>query len=125
MTDIQQLKISLMEKKGDVKGDKEKADYIIKGSATLQFNEYVKTTFPEINEEDRESILMQASQLMFQDLQEKTKDVFDSVGIWLTIADQAYENSIALSVMEGIQQYGEKGIVPIYELIKMTIPVNE
>lgn len=125
MTDIQQLKISLMEKKGDVKGDKEKADYIIKGSATLQFNEYVKTTFPEINEEDRESILMQASQLMFQDLQEKTKDVFDSVGIWLTIADQVYENSISLSVMEGIQQYGEKGIVPIYELIKMTIPVNE
>ena len=122
MTDIQQLKISLMEKKGDVKGGQEKADYIIKGSATLQFNEYVKTTFPEINEEDRESILMQASQLMFQDLQEKTKDVFDSVGIWLTIADQVYENSIALSVMEGIQQYGEKGIVPIYELIKMTIP---
>lgn len=111
-----------MEKKGDVKGGQEKADYIIKGSATLQFNEYVKTTFPEINEEDRESILMQASQLMFQDLQEKTKDVFDSVGIWLTIADQVYENSIALSVMEGIQQYGEKGIVPIYELIKMTIP---
>jgi hypothetical protein len=127
MIDIKQIKISLMEKKGDVQeevGLPAKADYIIKSSATLKFNEYIDLNFPGIDDNSREIILKEASQLMYQDLLGKTKDPFDSIGVWLTVGDQIYENSIALSAMEGIQEYGEKGIVPIYELVKMTIPEN-
>jgi translation initiation factor IF-3 len=124
MTDIKQIKISLMESNGEVDPSTGKSDYILKTSATFQFNEYVEKTYPEIDEEGREQILKEASQLIYQDLLEKTKNKFDSVGVWLTIGDKVYETSITLSVMEGIQQYGEKGIVPIFELVKMTIPVN-
>lgn len=124
MTDIKQIKISLMETQGEVDPSTGKSDYILKTSATFQFNEYVEKTYTEADEEDREQILKEASQLIYKDLLEKTKDKFDSVGVWLTIGDQIYDNSISISVMEGIQQYGESGVVPIYELVKMTLPVN-
>ncbi len=125
MTDIKQIKISLMESQGEVDPSTGKSDYIMKTSASFQFNEYVEKTCPEIDEEGREQILKEGSQLIYQDLLEKTKDKFDSVGVWLTIGDLIYENSISLAAMEGIQEHGEKGIVPIYELIKMIIPINE
>lgn len=124
MTDIKQIKISLMETQGEVDPSTGKSDYILKTSATFQFNEYVEKTYTEADEEDREQILKEASQLIYKDLLEKTKDKFDSVGVWLTIGDKVYETSITISVMEGIQQYGESGVVPIYELVKMTLPVN-
>jgi hypothetical protein len=125
MTDIKQIKISLMEKQGDADPSTGKGDYILRASATFLFNEYVQKTFPKAGEEDREQILKEGSQLIYQDLLEKSKDKFDSVGVWLTIGNKIYENSITISAIEGIQQYGEKGIVPIFELIKMSIPVNE
>ena len=124
MTDINQIKISLMEKNGETKKEDGKTDYLIKTSATFKFNEYVEKTFPEVDGEGREQILKEVSQLIYGDLLEKTSDKFDSVGVWITLGEQIFENSIDIAVMEGIQQYGEKGIVPIFELIKMSIPEN-
>jgi acetate kinase len=123
MTDIKQIKISLMETRGEVDPSTGKNDYIIKTSGSFQFNAYVEKT--EANEKDRLQILKEASQLIYQDLIEKTKDEFDSVGVWLTVGEKDYENSMTISALEGIQQYGEKGIIPIFELIKMSIPINE
>lgn len=125
MTDIKEIKISLMETNGEVDPSTGKCDYLLRTSASFKFNEYVGKTYPEADEEDRLQILKEGSKLIYQDLISKTKDKFDSVGVWLTIGDQIYENSIAVSAMEGIQQHGEKGIVPIFELVKMTIPINE
>jgi len=122
MTDIKEIKISLMESKGEVDPSTGKADYIMRTSASFQFNEYVEKTYPEADEEDRLQILKEGSNLIYRDLIDKTKEKFDSVGVWLTIGDKVYENSIAISAMEGIQEYGEKGIVPIFELIKMSLP---
>ena len=126
MTDIKQIKISLMERTGDIKEEVSKADYVIKCSATLKFNEYIDIQFPGADDEDRQDILMQASKAMYDDLLERSKfEVVDSVGVWLTIGDKIYENSISLSTLVGIQEYAEKDTVPIFELIKMTIPINE
>ena len=126
MTDIKLLRISLMEKKGEIKDEAGKADYIVKSSANFQFNEYVEKTYPEADEEDREQILKEASQLIYEDLLSKSKeDEFNSVGIWLTVGDQVLENAIDTAVLGGIKEYGQTGIVPIFEFIKMTLPVNE
>lgn len=125
MTDIKEIKISLMETQGEVDPSTGKSDYIMKTSATFLFNEYVEKTFSEADEEDRLQILKEVSQLVYRDLIEKTKDKFDSVGVWLTVREQVYENSISVAVMEGIQEHGIKGIVPIYELIKMSLPIDE
>jgi hypothetical protein len=124
MTDIKELKISLMEKRGEIDPSTGKSDYIMKTSATFKFNEYVEKTYPEADEEDREQILKEASQLIYQDLLEKTNDKFDSVGVWIDVENQIFENSIDIAVMEGVKQYGEAGIVPIYELLKMSLPEN-
>ena len=125
MTDIKQIKISLMEARGEIDSSTGKSDYIMKTSATFLFNEYAEKTYPEADEEDRLQILKEASQLIYRDLIEKTKDKFDSVGVWLTVEEKIYENSISIAVMEGIQEHGIKGIVPIFELVKMTLPINE
>lgn len=124
MTDIKEIKISLMETRGEVDPSTGKSDYIMKTSATFLFNEYAKT-YPEADEEDRLEMLKEACQLIYKDIIKKTKDKFDSVGVWLTIGEQVYENSISIAVMKGIQEHGVKGIVPIFELVKMTIPINE
>ncbi len=124
MTDIKELKISLMEKQGapDVES---KGEYILRTSATFEFNKYVEETYPGADEEDREYILKEISRLVFEDLISKTKDKFDSVGVWIKVGDEVLENAIDLAVMEGIKQYGESGIVPIFELVKMTLPKDE
>ena len=115
-----------MEKKGEIKDEAGKADYIVKSSANFQFNEYVEKTYPEADEEDREQILKEASQLIYEDLLSKSKeDEFNSVGIWLTVGDQVLENAIDTAVLGGIKEYGQTGIVSIFEFIKMTLPVNE
>ena len=114
-----------METRGEIDPSTGKSDYLLKTSATFLFNEYAEKTFPEADEENRLQILKEISQLIYRDLIEKTKDKFDSVGVWLTIGEQVYENSISIAVMEGIQEHGVKGIVPIFELIKMSLPINE
>ena len=124
MTDIKQIKISLMESQGEVDSSTGKADYIMRTSASFNFNEYVEKTYPGADEEDREEILKQISSLVYQDIIKQTKDKFDSVGVWITVGNQVFENSINAAVLSGIHEYGEKGIVPIYELIKMSLPEN-
>jgi hypothetical protein len=123
MTDIKQIKIAFMESLGGINPSTGKSEYIIKTSASFKFNEYIEKTYTEADEEDRLQIIKEGSQLIYLDLLEKTKEKFDSVGIWITIGDQIYENSITISAMEGIQQYGGDDIVPIFELIKMSMPV--
>jgi hypothetical protein len=122
MTNIKEIKISLMGSQGEMDPSTGKRDYIIKSSASFQFNEYMEKTYPEADEEDREQALKEGSQLIYQDLLIKTKDKFDSIGIWIKTEDLIYENSMSISDIEGIQQHGEPGISPIFELIKMTIP---
>jgi acetate kinase len=125
MTNINEIKISLMESQGAMDPSTGKSDYIMKTSATFKFNEYVEKTYPEADEEDREEILKQISALVFQDIVLKTKDKFDSVGIWVTVGDQVFDNSIDSAVLSGIKEHGEKDIVPIYEFIKMTLSDSE
>lgn len=123
MIDIKEIKISLMEKTGESSCKKfKKSEYIVKSSATLDFNTYMKGKYPEADEEDTEYILKNISNFIFEDLIGKTKDKFDSVGIWIKSKDNFWENAMDLPTLEGIKQYGEIGIVPVFELIKMTLP---
>jgi len=121
MTDIKEFKISLMERQG-TPDKKSKCEYILKASATFDFNDYIEKTFPQASEEDRTDILKEISKMAFEDLVNKVKGEFDSVGVWIQIGSETLENAMDLSVLEGIKEYGEPGIVPIFELIKMTIP---
>jgi hypothetical protein len=124
MTDIKEFKISLMEKQGALDVES-KSEYLLRTSATFEFNKYIEEAYPGADEEDKEYILKEICKLVFEDLVTKTQDKFDSVGVWIKIGDEILENSIDLAVMEGIKQYGEPEIVPIFELVKMTLPKDE
>ena len=115
-----------MEKLGEKNEEANQAEYIIKCSATLKFNEFIELKFPGMKEEDKVNILCQVSRDMYEDLLEKSiSDVVDSVGVWIKSGKIIHENSISLSDLEAIQQHGEEGIIPIYEFIKMTLQINE
>jgi hypothetical protein len=119
MTNIDLLKISLLEKVGEPKDGK--ADFISKASATLKFKELSE----KVSDVEEEVLLQNASNIILNDLTKETKKYFDSIGIWITIGDKTYENSIDLSAFENMKEYGDKEIVPIYEFIKMTLEPNE
>jgi hypothetical protein len=120
MIDIDTLKIGLLEKKSEI-NKKGKTHYILKSSASFQFNNYINNLEDPITDEEEEEVLSKISETIFNDLLEKTKDEFNSVGIWIESESGKIENSIELSVFEGIKKFGNPGIVPIFEFIKMTI----
>ena len=114
-----------MERNWNAKEIKGKNEYTIKSSATLKFNEYLDKSFPGLDNEGGEQILKEVSNIMFLDLLNTAREsqvYYDSVGIWLTIGDTVLENSISLSVLDGIKEYSTGDVVPIYEFIKMTLP---
>ena len=124
MTDIDKLRISLMEKTGEEKQEdgEIKSSCTVKATAVFRFNEYVSSTFPGASEEERETILSGVSDKILHDLIEQSEHLeYDYVGIWLTINDEVFENSMDISALDAIQKYGQKDIIPIYEFIKMSI----
>lgn len=127
MTSIDQLRISLMEKDGEFKTEEGelKSSCIVKSTAVFRFNEYVSSTFPGASEEEVELILSGVSDKILHDLLEKSEHLeFNQVGIWLTINGEVLENSIDLSALNSIEEYGVEDTVAIYELIKMTLKDN-
>ncbi|MDD5649297.1 MAG: hypothetical protein PHF86_02585 [Candidatus Nanoarchaeia archaeon] len=121
MIDI--IQIALLEKAGEL--DKGKTEYIQKISGSFNFRKYLKDE--NIDKKSQEKILSEISQQIFNDLRNRVGETnfYDAVGIWITIGDKVLENSLDLSVLENIQQFGEPGIVPIFEFIKMTLDQHE
>jgi hypothetical protein len=121
MIDI--IQIALLEKAGEL--DKGKTEYIQKISGSFNFRKYLKEYLKDenIDKKSQEKILSEISQQIFNDLCNRVGETnfYDAVGIWITIGDKVLENSLDLSVLENIQQFGEPGIVPIFEFIKLTI----
>jgi hypothetical protein len=112
---INLLKISLLERVGEpIEG---KADFIAKASATLKFKELFEKT-PNVEED---LLLQNVSDIILNDLTEKSKDYFNAIGVWITAEDKVYENSIDLTAFENMKEYGGEEVVPIFEFIKMTI----
>ena len=126
MTNIDKLVISLLKKieeKSKIEENKEiRYSFLKKSTAVFRFNEYIDSTFHGATEEERESILSGVSDKILNDLIEQSTNLeYDYVGIWLTIGDDIIENSMDLSALEAIGKYGAEDIVPIYELIKMSL----
>jgi hypothetical protein len=124
MTYIDLLRISLLEKDGEIKTDEGevKSTCVCKSTAVFRFNEYVETTFPGANDEEREAILSGVSDKILHDLMEQTSAEYNHVGIWLTISGVVIENSIDLPGLKAIEEFApDTEIVPIYEFIKMTL----
>ena len=125
---IDVIQIALLEKVSELNKEG-KTEYIQKISGSFNLKKYYKEYLKEenLNKEDQEKILSEFSQKIFKDLCNKVveKNFYDAVGIWITIGDKVLDNSLDLSVLENIQQFGEPGIIPIFEIIKMTLDQYE
>ena len=63
---------------------------------------------------------------IYGDLISESKDKLDTVGIWITFDDDSViENSMDISILDSIGEYGENGIIPILEFVKMTLQPDE
>ena len=124
MKKIKEYRMSLMEKdflkESKIKG---KTNYIIRYSAFLEIDNYLKNN--NLTEKEREEFTIDSSKIIFEELirtQNNGKYNVDSVGLWVRYNDQTeIDNSIELSVLDEIKKYGDKDIDPIKEFFKMTI----
>ena len=100
-----------MESKGEI-NENQKADYIIKSSATVNVNNIFKEM---INAHGIENVLT----VIYNDLVSKNNNDVDSIGIWVDYEGEVYENSIELATLNNMEKYSDEEIYPIFELFKL------
>ena len=127
MNIIKNFKISLMEKQFTPEKDEKKniGNFVIKCSATLNTEELLKDLIFKTEENYLEQIHQLVSNVYDDLIKENKNNKIDTVGIWIT-NDKGLilDNSIRISVLDDIKNYGVKNINPIIEFFKMTYENN-
>lgn len=126
---IEEIKIALLETTEAPQGDADVADgkYIIRSSGKFKPREYWEmnyrdtTPIEKVNEDLFENFLSSSLDLIFHELIAQTKHKVDSVGIWVNTGGENLEIAMTLESLENMAKYGTTGLVPIYELYKMSI----
>ena len=115
--DISQIiTLTLLVKTSDIDVSTNKAEY--QKLVTTKFN-YTIDLFPENVRKDFFSKLLEQ---MYQDLLENDNDIkATSLGIWIEMEDNVYENAIDLKILNDIKRYGDKDVEPLLEFYKMTV----
>ena len=129
---IKEIKISLMETavEPNIEEDIAAGEYIIRSSAKFKPLEYWEknyrdsTPLEKDNEDLFQNFLSSSLDLIFHELTDQTKQPVDSVGIWIDTGKEHLEIAMTLEGLENIAQYGDKDIVPIYELLQMAVLKN-
>lgn len=121
MKKIKEYRMSLMTKDSDKSKIEGKTNYIIKYSALLEVANYIKNQ--EVIEKEYDDFVLNSSKILFDELlKSKGKTNVDSVGIWVSFEDGLeIDNSIDISVLEDIKNYGSEDIEPIKEFFKMSL----
>lgn len=118
VTRFRNLKMSLMESKGDINESTGKAEYIVKGSAEFTITKEFYAVLLNKEKDDLTEGLLQA---MYEELVNKINDEVDTVGLWVDYDNHVFENAIKMSVLEDIGKFSVEEVTPIYEFFKMTI----
>lgn len=122
MKKIKEYRMSLMTKDSDKSKIAGKTNYIIKYSALLEVANYIKNQ-ENVAQKEYDYFVLNSSKILFNELlKNKGKTNIDSVGIWVSFEDGLeIDNSIDISVLEDIKNYGSEDIEPIKEFFKMTL----
>ena len=59
--------------------------------------------------------------IFFDELQKSNDGSSTHVGIWIEKDDDVYTNSIKISILEKMKEYGSEDLDPIFEFYEMTI----
>lgn len=128
MEDIKRITISLLESYEDssINEDENKKEYIKRSSGRFNIDEALEA-FPEKEVIDnKENFIETVSDLIYRQLLEETKGKYDidGVGVWIETAEETYDNSMAIQTLKDIGD-SRDDLTPIFELIKMTLPISE
>ena len=116
------VKMSLMETKGDINEETNKADYLAKGSAKFDITPEFYKALEEDQEKDLTKGLITA---MYEELLQSIEEDVDTVGIWIEYDDKLFENAIKIDTLGDMKKFGAEDVVPIYEFFKLTITIGD
>jgi len=110
---LEKITMSLMVAENEP-DDLNKTKYVVKATATVVVKESVVKAIEQYG-------LKSVLNVIYDDILEKCKDPVDSIGLWVNYDNKEYENSIKLSTLNDIKQYGSNDIDAIYEFFRMTV----
>lgn len=118
---LESIKISLMISESDINKETGKSDYLLKCSGEFHLpNDF----FNELLKEEKDLLLSNLVEAIYNDLHVQNPNIeVDTVGLWIKYNKKEYENSIKISTLNDIKEWGDKDIVPIYEFFKLTLKV--
>jgi hypothetical protein len=114
---LKRIKLSLMEAIGDI-DKKNKTEYLIRTSATINVDNTVEKAIVEYGIEDVLTVI-------YNDLLKENNVNVDSIGMWVEYDGKEYENSIQLQTLNDMERLGEDDVNAIYEFFKLMSPVKE
>ena len=106
-----------MEAIGDI-DKKNKTEYLIRTSATINVDNTVEKAIVEYGIEDVLTVI-------YNDLLKENNVNVDSIGMWVEYDGKEYENSIQLQTLNDMERLGEDDVNAIYEFFKLMSPVKE
>lgn len=115
---FKKVRMSLMESKGDINESTNKADYLVKGSATFNIT---PEFYEELEKSEEQSLTKGLITAMYEELLQKINDNVDTIGLWVDYNDTIFENAIKISTLGDMKKFGVEEIEPIYEFFKITI----
>ena len=118
----QKLTMSLLKKVSSIDEKTSKTEY--KKLCTAKFN-YDPLLFEGETDEKMKKLFSDVLNSMFEDLTERDVDYEStSIGLWIEVAGEMFENSIDISTLNTIRQIGNKDDL-ILEFYKMTIRIDD
>ena len=120
---LQSIKLALMHKltEIDVSTNMAQYDAYVSGS----FND-INKTLSNYDDEQKDFFIKNVGDQILEDLCENNSvDKDDFLGIWVIYDNKLYDNAISLLTLNSIKKYGINISNPVYEFLKMTLPLNE
>jgi hypothetical protein len=114
---IEKITMSLMESSGEP-NDSEKADYIVRSTATIDVQEPVKKA---IDEYGIENVL----DAIYNDVLKENKEPVDSIGVWVKYDGKDYGTSVKLKMLSDMEKFSDEEIFPIFEIFKLMSPIKQ
>jgi len=114
---FENLKMSLMIAGSEVNEKSCKADYEVKVSGDFKI---AAGFYSGLSENEQEDLTEGIVTSMYEELTKHIKDE-DTVGIWLTVDGEVYENSLKIETLTDMESYSDEDVNSIYEFFKMTL----
>lgn len=115
--------MSLMEKdkENEIVDNKDKANFIVKYSATLNVEKFLNNN--KNYKKNYDDFILESISLIYNNLLDQRTTNMDNLGLWILFEDgERIDNSISISTLDNIKKYSmDKNIKPIQEFFKMTI----